>query len=65
MDGATVLGTVPLGADQSASLTVTTLAPGTHALVALYLGTTNFDSSASAPVILEVVTPSRHRSVKH
>lgn len=50
MDGAVTLTTLPLSANGTASLTLTTLAPGIHALTAVYAGDANDLPSQSAAV---------------
>jgi Bacterial Ig-like domain (group 3)/FG-GAP-like repeat len=55
LDGATVLGTVPLAAG-TVAFTTTTLAVGPHNLSASYSGDTNNAASASAPVS-EMILP--------
>jgi sugar lactone lactonase YvrE len=59
LDGATVIGSSPLGATGGTSLSLATLSPGTHTLTAVYGGDTNHAGSTSA-AITEVVlaTPS-------
>ena len=52
-DGATALGTVPVGGGGRATLTISALTAGTHAVTAGYLGG-NFASSTSAPISLVV-----------
>jgi hypothetical protein len=56
-DGSTVLGTATLGASGQASITITSLALGTHTLTATYPAGTIFGSSASSP-IQETILPS-------
>ena len=54
-DGTTVLGTVTINGD-IATLVISTLAPGTHSITAVYNGDANFSSATSAPVSL-VINP--------
>src|SRR6266478_4136031 len=49
-DGAATIGTATLGATGSASISVTTLAAGTHSLTAAYGGSLDFLASTSAAV---------------
>lgn len=49
-DGATVLGSVALGADGTATLSVQNMTLGLHSLKAVYLGDTNHVSSPSSEV---------------
>jgi sugar lactone lactonase YvrE len=53
MDGSTVLGTSPL-VSGTATLTLTTLSAGAHAITATYSGDLNFESSES-PVLSQAV----------
>ncbi len=53
-DGATPLGTVSLDGSGHATLTVNTLAVGSHTLVANYGGATNYATSTSAPLTQQV-----------
>jgi redox-regulated HSP33 family molecular chaperone len=53
-DGATLLGTMPLSAKRSATLTSSSLTAGNHNITAVYTGDTNFATSTS-PVLIEVV----------
>jgi len=53
-DGAVPLGTAALDAASHATLSIASLAPGTHSLTATYTVTTNFLGSASAPVSLYI-----------
>jgi parallel beta-helix repeat protein/putative cofactor-binding repeat protein len=55
IDGSTTLGSASLDATGSASLSVSTLSIGTHAITASYSGSPNFDASASA-VVNEIIT---------
>ena len=55
-DGGTFLGAVAL-ANGIASFTTSTLSPGTHALLANYLGDANYNPSTSPPVNQIVITP--------
>lgn len=54
MDGATSLGTVNLDASGNATLAISTLTVGSHAIVATYNGNTNYASSTSSPLSLGV-----------
>ncbi len=49
LDGTSVLGSAPLGSNGAATLSATTLAPGTHTLLAVYSGDTDNATSTSAP----------------
>ena len=54
-DGSTNLGSVPLTASTGqASLTLSTLAPGAHNIVATYSGDPDYTASASAPATVTV-----------
>jgi Bacterial Ig-like domain (group 3)/MBG domain (YGX type) len=53
-DGATSLGSSTLSSSGSATLTVSSLATGTHAITATYGGDTNFALSTSAPLVQTV-----------
>jgi uncharacterized protein (TIGR03437 family) len=53
MDGTTTLGAASLNA-LSASMSISTLALGTHILTAVYSGDVNFSSSTSGPVVVSV-----------
>jgi uncharacterized protein (TIGR03118 family) len=53
-DGITDLGTAQLDAAGVASLTINTLAVGTHTLTAFYSGDANFDGSTSAAIITTI-----------
>lgn len=55
LDGTTTLGTVPLSANRTATLTVSTLSVGTHSITATYSGDAN-NASASA-TLTQVVSP--------
>ncbi|WP_084770530.1 ice-binding family protein [Streptomyces sp. MOE7] len=57
-DGATPLGSAPLNGSGVATLTVSTLSPGSHSLLAVYGGSANFTSSIS-PVDVQTVTSDR------
>jgi hypothetical protein len=46
-DGQTVLAVVPLDALWRATLTISTLLPGTHIITAEYLGDVNYNGSVS------------------
>jgi len=52
-DGTTPLGTVALSGD-IATLVISTLAPGTHSITAVYNGDANFTAATSAPVSLVI-----------
>ena len=54
LDGATVLSTLPVTAAGSATLSLTTLAPGVHALSAAYSGDANDGASQSTATSLQV-----------
>jgi Bacterial Ig-like domain (group 3)/FG-GAP-like repeat len=56
-DGTTALGSAPLGPDGTATLTVSSLAPGSHALRAAYGGDANRFASAAGPLPLTVLAP--------
>ena len=56
-DGNTTLGSVPVGAAGSASLSLSTLTTGAHAITAIYSGDTNHSGSSSATVSQQVVQP--------
>lgn len=47
-EGATVLGTLPLDANSSAAIDLSSFPAGTHTIAATYSGDTNFKSSVSA-----------------
>lgn len=49
-DGSTILGTATLDASEVATLTLSSLAPGTHAIVASYAGDTDNVGSSSVPL---------------
>jgi hypothetical protein len=53
-DGATLLGSAPIGGD-TASLTVSSFGPGNHRILAIYSGDGEFFGAASSPLI-ETVT---------
>ena len=53
-DGSTLLGTVTLNAQGVGSLTVKKLPKGANAIMAVYLGTTNFSGSSSSALTLFV-----------
>ena len=55
-DGATTLGSRTLDAGGQATLTLSTLSVGAHAITALYSGDATFDPSTSLP-LAQVVTP--------
>jgi hypothetical protein len=50
VDGATVLATAALGNTGTATLSITTLAPGSHSITAVYAGNVNFTGSASSAI---------------
>ena len=54
-DGTAVLGTLPVSATGAATLTLSTLAPGTHNLTATYSGDTNDATSTSATLTQSIV----------
>jgi Bacterial Ig-like domain (group 3)/FG-GAP-like repeat/FG-GAP repeat len=54
LDGTTVLGSQPLAAAGTATLTVSTLGAGAHSLTAQYSGNTTFAASTSSAVSLTV-----------
>lgn len=54
-DGATTLGTVALGSNGAAILNVSTLALGTHTIVASYVGDVNHVASQSSPLSQRVL----------
>src|SRR5207244_6881017 len=56
-DGATTVGTATLGATGTASIVVSTLAAGSHSLIAAYEGAGNFLASTSAVVTQVVNAP--------
>lgn len=58
-DGTTTLGVATVSQSGSATFTVppNTLSPGTHAMTAVYAGTSTFAGSASAPTSIVVVAP--------
>jgi sugar lactone lactonase YvrE len=49
-DGSTILGHVSLDSQGHATLAISTLSAATHALTAIYLGSTNYAASTSDPV---------------
>jgi hypothetical protein len=53
-DGGTSIGSAALNANGVASLSLSTLAPGTHTIVASYVGGSNINASSSTPVIVAV-----------
>ncbi|MDE3104651.1 MAG: Ig-like domain repeat protein [Acidobacteriota bacterium] len=55
-DGSSVLGIASLGADGTAAMTLSNLAPGTHTILATYAPTPQFAGSTSAPLV-QVVQP--------
>jgi hypothetical protein len=70
--GATLLGTSPVGTNGIATLTIATLPAGTDPLTASYSGSSQFASSTSAPIGIEIKLPdfriavlSPSLSVKH
>jgi hypothetical protein len=56
MDGSTVIGTATLNAQGQATLTISTLAAGSHAITASYGGDANFNLVLS-PIFTELVNP--------
>ena len=54
LDGTTTLGSVPLDANGTASLTVTTLSPGAHSITARYNGDANFANLTSTTATVTV-----------
>jgi sugar lactone lactonase YvrE len=57
MNGATVLGSVPVNASGTASLTTSTLAFGMHSITASYSGDTGHAVSSSAALSEQIVEP--------
>lgn len=57
MDGAAILGTVPLSSTGDASYTATGLAAGTHSLVGVYAGDGDFLGSTTAMQTIAVANP--------
>jgi parallel beta-helix repeat protein len=60
LDGTTPIGTAPftgsaLANSTSATLPISTLAPGTHTITVSYAGNANFLASTSAPITLTIV----------
>jgi Bacterial Ig-like domain (group 3)/FG-GAP-like repeat/Chitobiase/beta-hexosaminidase C-terminal domain/NHL repeat len=55
LDGTTTLGTVPVAANDTATLTISTLAAGKHSITAVYPGDSNYGGSTSA-VFTETIT---------
>ncbi len=53
-DGFTLLGSAPIDANAHATLTLSTLAAGTHAITAAYPGDANDGISGSAPTTIRV-----------
>jgi hypothetical protein len=62
-DGSTMLGIASITADQTASLTIDSLAPGIHTLIATYLGSDGFTVSASEPIREQVDAVPSHCGV--
>ena len=58
MDGSEALGYANVDSDRTATLTVTTLTPGSHMLTASYLGGTGFTVSTSAALEQKIVASS-------
>ncbi|HLJ94557.1 MAG TPA: Ig-like domain-containing protein, partial [Gemmataceae bacterium] len=56
-DGATTLGVVNLDSTGTATLSISTLAIGTHQIVAAYGGSSTDGASSSSPVSVTVTTP--------
>ena len=54
LDGTTLLGTAPV-IGNTATLTISTLAPGTHSITSVYSGDANFAMVSSAPFSLVVL----------
>jgi sugar lactone lactonase YvrE len=54
MDGGTSIGSAALNANGVASLSLSTLVPGTHTIVASYVGGSNANPSSSTPVMIAV-----------
>jgi len=54
MDGGTSIGTAQLNASGVGSVTVTTLEPGPHSIVANYAGNANIGASVSTPLAISV-----------
>jgi hypothetical protein len=54
LDGTTLLGTAPV-VGNTASLTISTLSPGTHSITSVYSGDANFAMASSAPFSLVVL----------
>ena len=53
-DSGTAIGSASLNADGVATLTLSTLAPGTQTIVANYVGNSNISASSSTPLMLSV-----------
>ena len=53
-DGGTSIGSALLNANGTASISLSTLAPGTHMIVANYAGDSNINASSSTPLIVIV-----------
>jgi hypothetical protein len=53
-DGGTSIGSAALSANGVASLSLSTLVPGTHTIVASYVGGSNANASSSTPVMVAV-----------
>ncbi len=51
MDGATILGTVPLDSEGRATLTTSSLAKGSHKVRADHSGDSHFNPSQAKPVV--------------
>ncbi|HLJ95305.1 MAG TPA: DUF4214 domain-containing protein, partial [Gemmataceae bacterium] len=62
-DAGVVLGTANIGPTGTASFTATSLASGTHSILATYSGDANFNVSASSPVTVTVTTTPRNAFV--
>jgi hypothetical protein len=54
MDGGTSIGSAALNANGVASLSLSTLVPGAHTIVASYVGGSNANPSSSTPVMIAV-----------
>jgi Ice-binding-like/Bacterial Ig-like domain (group 3) len=53
-DNGTPIGTVPLDGNGQATLTTSSLTPGSHTITAEYLGAPGFENSSSPPLIQQV-----------
>src|SRR5208282_1764958 len=61
MDGTTLLGTQTLNASGVTTLSIVTLAGGSHGITATYAGNSNFMPSTS-PALVQVVNPDTTKS---